>query len=82
MQIDDHTRDRRVPIHRGTSVHHDAFFWFIKRIALHHSTRDAAATEVMDNDQDIIDADDTPLDQDDDSWRDLTEEDVEEIRRA
>lgn len=36
----------------------------------------------MGDDQDIIDAHDTPLDQDDDSWRDLTDDDVEAIRRA
>lgn len=34
------------------------------------------------DDDDTIDADDTPVDQDDDSWRDLTDADIEAIRRA
>lgn len=41
----------------------------------------APPTQGLD-DQDIIDADDTPLGQDDQSWRDLTDEQIEEIRNA
>lgn len=39
---------------------------------------------MMEDEQSIIDdlADDTPLGQDDDSWRDLTEEDIRSIRHA
>lgn len=36
----------------------------------------------MDDEQEIIDADDTPLGQDDQSWRDLTDEQIDEIRKA
>lgn len=38
----------------------------------------------MDDDQTIIDdqADDTPIDQDDQSWRDLTDDQIEDIRNA
>lgn len=35
----------RVPIYDCTREHHDAFFWAIKRVALHHSPRDAAAVD-------------------------------------
>ena len=39
---------------------------------------------MMDDEQSIVDdqSDDTPLGQDDQSWRDLTEEDIQDIRHG